>query len=807
MDAPPPRPPSPSQAADPGSWYVVRHRRRCRRDCFTTRHLELAFDAITAAVSAADIVTDVLVALEFYRGGYYGFLGVSLAVFVAAQLSYAFMFAANYAPSDSACKQLLAFSLVLPLAQLVPMFTWIESLHFPGVTRTMSDLGLVSSENRADAEPGHDDQLWSVIQSKYRAHAGFLLEAIIEAVPQGLLQTAFVVVYGDLTPINALSLALSLVVLCSKGWIFSYSLHRLTFCFNSLCITSDILGLFATICWLASPAARAAWAHSGINVETRGSVSLLNLTNETVDNPDSSGLAVQATRLWLYLAAVGLGLSYSGGWFLLWFSNFDDHLKLTQRREVAEALRENWTGPPIVSWIYTYRTIGWLLACLPCSIAWLTAKLAWLPIVVFKSFDPEHANHSTFYRALFHLLRTGQLPSSSDRQHSAPEQATSLSTTDRLLTINDWFVHARSARRDLTQRLATAHLRSANHLGWRQRVFEHEASSAQVADVERTVVQAWATMVGAQQRRSGNQRRSPEVDSGAEEQANLDALLLIINQGENNADHDDADDSSEDNTSANSNASQQAARVRLRRAMLAAALADRRAEADERMLARSEIIRWMRNHNPAPVRRRWLWLRWLGALCLGCSALHAVLWIVVTATFWVYSWFYPFLMLSTCFATDSGSKAPRLACALTACKGITLVGMLCLIPAVRRWQSLRLDLVGVGGFPAPFYSDATLAELLRRVTWAENNKQGANSAANSQGINRQTIDPVQAFDTCCSICLEPVLASNEEGVSHKKRVAIALPLCLHAFHQECIFQWLQSHRSCPNCRQELTRDV
>lgn len=824
------------------------------------RQAELAFDVTTASVSLADIITDVLVALEFYEGGHYGFCAVSLAIFLAAQLSYAFMFTATFAPSASPPRQILVFTLTLPFAQLVPIFAWIESLHFPAIVRAMGKLGLVSSQGAASraVDSDSDDQLWSAIQSKYSAHAGFLLEAVVEAVPQGLLQTVFVVVYGELTAINALSLAFSLIVLCSKGWIFSYSLHRVTFIFNSLCIVSDVFGLFATVCWLSSPVVSPAWNDAWLPS--------LQLFAEQGGSSDAAqavpeSFASELTSWWIFLASSGLALSYVGGFFLLFFANFDDHLKLTQRRDAARLHgafdNANWVGPPNALWIYTYRTVGFVLACMPCTVVWLTAKLAWLPVSVFKSFDPEHATHARFYRALFELLRTGRLPHSvsagghtpsgvairqpdaSTAPGEAPEifdaeppstltgrggaavteaaasaadavavDVSAESTTERLLAVNSWTVHARGARAELSRRLEAQ--ASANR-GWRQRVRADEAALAQRASEDQAVVAAWAAMVGARQRRS-----QPQPETSGEEELDLAALLLIINQGGRTEEEGEPSPADTEREEEEQDAQAASARVRLRRAMVAAAMAERRAAADASLMARSEVIRWVRGRNPAPVRPAWAWLRWCGVGCLLLAGLFGAVWTPVTLAFWLYSWAYPLLMLPYCFDTPAAmamtGPPPTLACALSSCKVLTILGMALLVPAVRKWQAIRLDLVGMAGFAPPFYSDSTLAELERRVNWADRSRRPSTQAAGAAAPSH--VNPEQAFDSSCSICLEPLLrpASSATGGTHerssgKPRVAVALPLCLHAFHEECIYHWLQSHRNCPNCRQEVTATV
>ena len=51
--------------------------------------------------------------------------------------------------------------------------------------------------------------------------------------------------------IDVISILLSLTVICSKGWLAAYSLHRPTFVFNSIAIAADVACLFAAAAWAA----------------------------------------------------------------------------------------------------------------------------------------------------------------------------------------------------------------------------------------------------------------------------------------------------------------------------------------------------------------------------------------------------------------------------------------------------------------------------------------------------------------------------------------------------------------------------
>lgn len=61
-------------------------------------------------------------------------------------------------------------------------------------------------------------------------------------------------------------------------------------------------------------------------------------------------------------------------------------------------------------------------------------------------------------------------------------------------------------------------------------------------------------------------------------------------------------------------------------------------------------------------------------------------------------------------------------------------------------------------------------------------------------MRNKDIDSFSRTDTfCCSWILR---IDDSELVSHGRN-------CHHAFHKECISQWLMKHDSCPCCRQGI----
>ena len=77
----------------------VRHPSRLCPSLTLGRSATLTHDAVTAAASLADMVTDLLVLREFYANGLHGFFSASLCILILAQLSFAFLFTVEHTNS------------------------------------------------------------------------------------------------------------------------------------------------------------------------------------------------------------------------------------------------------------------------------------------------------------------------------------------------------------------------------------------------------------------------------------------------------------------------------------------------------------------------------------------------------------------------------------------------------------------------------------------------------------------------------------------------------------------------------------
>ena len=136
---------------------------------------------------------------------------------------------------------------MLPVAHIVPLFAWLESFHFNAIDECLNCLGLKPTgnpeESIRDNQQEVGDPIWSYIQKKYTAHAGFIAvnlshrnfffiltslghqEAMVEAVPQSILQTCACVILRQSNPVNIFSIMVSILVVASKGLIQTFNIR------------------------------------------------------------------------------------------------------------------------------------------------------------------------------------------------------------------------------------------------------------------------------------------------------------------------------------------------------------------------------------------------------------------------------------------------------------------------------------------------------------------------------------------------------------------------------------------------------
>ena len=87
-------------------------------------------------------------------------------------------------------------------------------------------------------------------REKLQKHIVFILESILEAFPNAILQMIAIVLYGKANIIAIISILLSMTSVSTKAFIFSQSIDNSIFLFNWLSAVADFFGVFFVISWV-----------------------------------------------------------------------------------------------------------------------------------------------------------------------------------------------------------------------------------------------------------------------------------------------------------------------------------------------------------------------------------------------------------------------------------------------------------------------------------------------------------------------------------------------------------------------------
>ena len=737
---------------------------------------ELSFDFFTAALSVSDIIADIAVAVEFYQAERFTLFYLSLAIFCLAQCCYSFLFAATYGGHLSNTRKCCTFLVALPFAQLVPLFTLIESFHLPSISAMLRSVKL---EPTSSEKPASDtDGLWQFLQRKYHAHAGFLVEALVEAIPQCALQIAAVVLARESSALNLFSILLSLAVIGSKGWLAAYSLHRPTFVFNSLCIAADVAGCFATSAWMA------VWLLDGATIGNTANATLVQQEATTLATEPAALAAASLSSLLLHLALAATICGVLGGGATILFSMMDDHLKVRDPSPLTGISVDS-----VAFDVYFLRFCAWILSILPSATLLMLLRLSLLPLLAFKSLSSEHATHHAFYTALFAFLReqdsspddlpppevpAAGAPAANDASTTTvarqPSPSASCSLDERLATVNALITLAHENKDVLTHKL--------KNLG------EHPSTAAKEA-----VVKRWVNSLGRRRQvialaqLDGTNSARAEDD---EEMAAVMARIAAAEAGEQRRERTQVavlaswwDFAEPEPPSVEAMSAWQR-----RLALFAYGLRKRRREVITGLRKRSQVFRILTK--PGYVRCGDRPLLLIGLLCLLLILIVAIPAALLILILLPLGGLFPLIQLglSIAAATQVGAGAAAFDAALilpwtlSGVFAILLLLLLTLLPSVHGFQSLRADVAPTDDLPPAFFLPCVVSEMRQRY----------------HASRRLAADPSNdawASDMECCICIRPI----------ERHSAAVLEPCGHAFHRECIVTWLRGGRqTCPLCR-------
>ena len=245
-------------------WNLVLH--------FMSCSLMDLLDYVSVVISVFDVVSDVVVARQFYTSGYPGWSYAVLASIAVSNFIYT-LFGVQLIKSDSEWNwvpifwlreqsRVLLYLLVFPFAQLLPLVHW--AIASPEVQRqrkvalqsaercqSVQSSELTSSAASVEEYSAYSDDvrggamMRARIANDFQNHWLFLVETLVESIPQCALQLlAASVMSAPMTRVQMLSLLLSFGSIASKAHFVSHSATISMYMFKFGLAVHDVASLF-----------------------------------------------------------------------------------------------------------------------------------------------------------------------------------------------------------------------------------------------------------------------------------------------------------------------------------------------------------------------------------------------------------------------------------------------------------------------------------------------------------------------------------------------------------------------------------
>ena len=187
--------------------------------------LNYSYDILTICISIADVTTDVWVIYNFKVKKRDTFFVIALVVMILAQLSYSVAFMLRFAKDSGASKGkiFLLFLCILPLTPVMSfIFFWL-SFEDNCIVQILEYFGFDDDMDIETNKKQAPIVVW--IEKKLVKHLGFIMEAMIEALPQSIIQLIAIVYYQDTEIINIVSICISLTSVATKTLVFSVAMY------------------------------------------------------------------------------------------------------------------------------------------------------------------------------------------------------------------------------------------------------------------------------------------------------------------------------------------------------------------------------------------------------------------------------------------------------------------------------------------------------------------------------------------------------------------------------------------------------
>jgi hypothetical protein len=245
-----------------------------------------SFDLFTVAISITDVISDVLVAVQFLQDGHSLWAWLVFGAFINSSIVYSmvlsivmfdeyngeFRVAGEHVIKEIYRKTpgLIRFLILLPVSQLAPTGMYVFQMFImpywrrkagdvEDTTAHHSNLHVTSGTgvggpalaavHREEAEAVQGTftvvgRLQQAVERQVVTHGMLFAETIVESIPQSIIQLLAITFLGAPTTLQVVSMALSILSVVSKAYFLSLSACLRVFVFKFCVLSFDVLSMF-----------------------------------------------------------------------------------------------------------------------------------------------------------------------------------------------------------------------------------------------------------------------------------------------------------------------------------------------------------------------------------------------------------------------------------------------------------------------------------------------------------------------------------------------------------------------------------
>jgi hypothetical protein len=241
-----------------------------------------SFDFFTVAISITDVISDVLVAVQFLQDGHSLWAWLVFGAFINSSIVYSmvlsivmfdeyngeFRVAGEHVIKEIYRRTpgLIRFLILLPVSQLAPTGMYVfqmfimpywrrkageveDTAHHTNLDVTSGTGPALAAVHREEAEAVQGTftvvgRLQQAVQRQVVTHGMLFAETIVESIPQSIIQLLAITFLGAPTTLQVVSMALSILSVVSKAYFLSLSACLRVFVFKFCVLSFDVLSMF-----------------------------------------------------------------------------------------------------------------------------------------------------------------------------------------------------------------------------------------------------------------------------------------------------------------------------------------------------------------------------------------------------------------------------------------------------------------------------------------------------------------------------------------------------------------------------------